>query len=64
MAQQREQGQPPFETHATAEGVFTDAEMDRLIAEHAPLLEEGKLGAGATAAQVRRSRTPSTAWHR
>jgi predicted 2-oxoglutarate/Fe(II)-dependent dioxygenase YbiX len=47
--------QPPFETHATAEGFFSDAEIERLIAEHAPLIEEAKLGAGAKAAHVRRS---------
>lgn len=55
MAQKQEQNQPPFETHATAEGFFTDAEIDRLIAEHAPLIADAKLGAGAMSARVRRS---------
>lgn len=55
MAQQPEQNQPPFETHATAEGFLTDAEIEQLIAAHAPLLAEAKLGAGAMSAQVRRS---------
>lgn len=46
---------PPFETLATATGFLTDAEIDRLVAEHAPRLTEGKLGAGAANASVRRS---------
>lgn len=55
MAQPQEPTQPPFESHATAEGFFSEAEIDRLIAEHGPLIEEAKLGAGAKSAQVRRS---------
>ena len=34
---------------------MSDVEIDRLIAENAPLLQEGKLGAGATHVDVRRS---------
>ena len=46
---------PPFQPFATAAGFLTDAEMDRLIVEHAPLLAEAKLGPGNTNAQIRRS---------
>jgi len=47
---------PPFPSHATTTGFLTDSEIDRLIAEHAPLLTEGQLGAGGTNAEIRRSR--------
>ena len=39
-----------FETSAVAQGFLTDSEIDRLIAEHAPLLTEAKLGAGSEGA--------------
>jgi predicted 2-oxoglutarate/Fe(II)-dependent dioxygenase YbiX len=47
---------PPFETRAIASGFMTDAEMDRLIAEHASLVAEGQLGDGGADARVRRSK--------
>jgi predicted 2-oxoglutarate/Fe(II)-dependent dioxygenase YbiX len=47
---------PPFETHATASGFMTDAEIDGLIAEHAALVTEGQLGGGGADIRVRRSR--------
>jgi predicted 2-oxoglutarate/Fe(II)-dependent dioxygenase YbiX len=56
MANDREQALPYFQPYATAQGFLSDAEMDRLIAEHLPLLEEGKLGPGNTNAQIRRSK--------
>ena len=46
---------PPFEPVATAKGFLSDSEIARLIAEHEPLLAEGKLGAGAMDTGVRRS---------
>jgi PKHD-type hydroxylase len=46
---------PPFPSHATTSGFLTDAEIDRLIAEHESLVGEGKLGTGATDPAVRRS---------
>jgi predicted 2-oxoglutarate/Fe(II)-dependent dioxygenase YbiX len=46
---------PPFQMVATARGFLSDQEMDRLIAEHLPVLEDAKLGAGHTNADVRRS---------
>ena len=46
---------PPFQMVATARGFLSDQEMDRLIAEHLPALEEAKLGAGHTNPDVRRS---------
>jgi PKHD-type hydroxylase len=46
---------PPFQPYAAAAGFLTDAEMDRLIAEHAAQVTEGKLAAGNTNAQIRRS---------
>jgi len=55
LTQEREEKLPPFETFATAPGFLSDAEIDRLIAEHAPLLREGQLGAGGSNAAVRRS---------
>jgi PKHD-type hydroxylase len=46
---------PPFQPFATATGFLTDAEIDRLIGEHASLVSEGKLAPGNTNAQIRRS---------
>jgi len=46
---------PPFETVATAARFFADAEMEQLIAEHASLVKEAKLGGGETQHAVRRS---------
>lgn len=56
MANEQDTKAPPFETVVAAPDFLSEAEMDRLIAEHEPLLEEGKLGAGATNTSVRRSR--------
>lgn len=50
-----EQGLPPFQIVATARGLFTDSEMDQLIADHAPLLTESKLGTGSGNTRTRRS---------
>ena len=47
---------PPFQIVATARGLFREAEMDQLIAEHEPLLTEGKLATGFADTTVRRSR--------
>ena len=55
MASEQPKELPPFQPYATATGFLTDAEMDRLIAEHAPQVAEGKLAAGNTNAQIRRS---------
>jgi PKHD-type hydroxylase len=46
---------PPFQPFATATKFLADAEIDRLIAEHASLVTEGKLAPGNTNAQIRRS---------
>jgi PKHD-type hydroxylase len=46
---------PLFQAYAAASGVLTEQEMDRLIADHLPLLAEAKLGPGASDAHVRRS---------
>ena len=55
-AQPQQTPLPPFETRATASGFMSDAEMDRLIAEHASLVAEGQLGGGGADQRVRRSR--------
>ena len=55
MSQEQEKKPPRFESFATATGFMSDAEMDRLVAEHAPLVGEGKLGAGDANAAIRRS---------
>jgi len=55
MAIDKQNELPLFQPFATAAGFLTDAEMDRLIAEHASQLAEGKLGPGNTNAQIRRS---------
>jgi PKHD-type hydroxylase len=47
---------PLFQPFATAQTFLTAEEMDRLIAEHATLASEGKLGFGNSNAIVRRSR--------
>jgi predicted 2-oxoglutarate/Fe(II)-dependent dioxygenase YbiX len=46
---------PDFQSFATVRRFLTDAEMDQLIADHAALLADGKLGAGAANSDVRRS---------
>jgi len=55
MTSENDRALPPFQAVAQTRGVFTDAEMDRLIAEHASQLGEGKLGAGNTNPEIRRS---------
>jgi predicted 2-oxoglutarate/Fe(II)-dependent dioxygenase YbiX len=50
-----ERALPPFQIVATASGLFSDAEMDRLIAEHEPLLTQSRLGTGRADANIRRS---------
>jgi predicted 2-oxoglutarate/Fe(II)-dependent dioxygenase YbiX len=55
MATEPDKNLPPFQIVATARNFLTDTEMDRLIAEHVPLLTEGMLGAGQKAPHVRRS---------
>lgn len=55
MATEQKQELPLFQPYATAQGFLNAEEMDRLIAEHVPLLAEGKLGLGDTDAAVRRS---------
>ena len=55
MASEHQKELPPFQPFATAAGFLTDAEIDRLLAEHASLVSEGKLAAGNTNAQIRRS---------
>lgn len=46
---------PPFQIVAAAKGVLTELEMDQLIAEHAPLLTQSRLGIGSGNVQFRRS---------
>jgi predicted 2-oxoglutarate/Fe(II)-dependent dioxygenase YbiX len=55
MATQQQNELPLFQPFATAAGFLTDAEIDRLIADHVSQLTEGKLGTGDTNAQIRRS---------
>ena len=55
MATQQQYELPLFQPFATTAGFLTDAEIDRLIAEHASQVNEGKLGPGNTNAQIRRS---------
>jgi predicted 2-oxoglutarate/Fe(II)-dependent dioxygenase YbiX len=50
-----EQRLPPFQIVASATGLLTEPEMDRLIADHAPLLTQSKLGTGRGNIQIRRS---------
>jgi PKHD-type hydroxylase len=56
MATEKEQELPLFQPFATAQTFLTEQEMDRLIADHAPLASESKLGFGNSNAIVRRSR--------
>jgi predicted 2-oxoglutarate/Fe(II)-dependent dioxygenase YbiX len=51
-----EQALPLFQPFATAQGFLSEQEMDRLIADHRPLLTEGRLGPGNTNAEIRRSK--------
>jgi PKHD-type hydroxylase len=46
---------PPFQIVATASGLLNDSEMDELIADHEPLLTQGRLGTGQPNPSVRRS---------
>lgn len=55
MTDDRDTQPPHFQMVATARGFLDDREMDALIAEHLPKLEEAKLGAGATNPGIRRS---------
>lgn len=57
MKTQQKQELPLFQPFATAQGFLTEQEMDRLIADHAPLLSEGRLGFGNSDAAIRRSQT-------
>ncbi len=50
-----EQNLPPFQIVATAKGLFSDTEMDQLIADFEPMLEQAKLGIGHGIAGIRRS---------
>jgi PKHD-type hydroxylase len=52
----KEQELSLFQPYATAQNFLTAAEMDWLIAEHEPLVTEGKLSYGNTDATLRRSR--------
>jgi predicted 2-oxoglutarate/Fe(II)-dependent dioxygenase YbiX len=56
MARAHEQALPFFQPFATAQGFLSEQEMDRLTAEHLPLLAEGRLGAGNTNSSIRRSK--------
>src|SRR5512143_711380 len=47
--------QPPFQMVATARGFLTDAEMDRLLAEHEASVKDALLGAGEKNPRIRRS---------
>ena len=55
MANQKEQELPYFQPYATAQQFLTANEMDLLIADHGPLVAEGKLAYGNTDASIRRS---------
>jgi PKHD-type hydroxylase len=55
MAIEQPRELPLFQPFATASGFLTDAEIDRLLAEHSSLVTEGKLASGNTNAQIRRS---------
>ena len=52
---QSQSSPPPFQPFATATGFLSEPEMDRLVAEHLPLLAEAKLGPGNRNAAIRRS---------
>lgn len=47
---------PPFEIYAAAMGLLTPAEMDAIVAAHAPQMEDARMEGGADH-RVRRSRT-------
>lgn len=47
---------PPFEIAASATGMLTPAEMDAIVAAHAPSMQDARMEGGADA-RVRRSRT-------
>ncbi len=49
-------GAPPFQFVVSTGGFLSDSEMQQLIADHAALLAQGGLGAGAADTEVRRSR--------
>ena len=55
MASEHQKELPQFQPFATASGFLSDAEIERLIAEHASLVSEAKLAPGNTNAQIRRS---------
>jgi predicted 2-oxoglutarate/Fe(II)-dependent dioxygenase YbiX len=52
-----ERALPPFQIAAAAQGLLSEPEMDQLIASHASLLTESKLGTGRSSTEVRRSQT-------
>jgi len=51
-----EQKLPPFRMVGVTQGLLSECEMDRLIADHAALLKQGRLGIGNEDIEVRRSR--------
>ncbi|HEY5569080.1 MAG TPA: 2OG-Fe(II) oxygenase [Gammaproteobacteria bacterium] len=55
MAHQHGQTLPPFRLVATTQGFLSEPEMDELIADHASLVTQGKLAAGDTNPEIRRS---------
>ena len=55
MATEKEQELPLFQPFATAQTFLSAQEIDRLIADHAPAVSEGKLGFGDSNATIRRS---------
>jgi PKHD-type hydroxylase len=55
MATELKKELPLFQPFATAPGFLSDAEIDRLVDEHAPLVSQGKLGFGNTDTTYRRS---------
>jgi PKHD-type hydroxylase len=55
MADDRREELPAFQPFATASNFLADSEMDRLIAEHAALATEAKLGPGNSNPSIRRS---------
>jgi predicted 2-oxoglutarate/Fe(II)-dependent dioxygenase YbiX len=56
MTTTKEQALSLFQPYATAQNFLSPEQMDRLIAEHAPLVTESQLSFGNTDANVRRSR--------
>ena len=55
MAATKERELPLFQPYATAQNFLSPEEMDRLIAEHAPLVTEGTLSFGNANPALRRS---------